>query len=60
MKWLAGGEDYVRLNLGTDGDVEVDPNPIHFKSPVSYQEPKSKQELNETEPFEESTETEQV
>lgn len=58
MKWLAGGEDYIRLSLGSEGDIEVDPNAIHFTSPVSYHEPKSKQELNDTEPFEEPTEIE--
>ncbi len=58
MKWLAGGEDYIRLSLGSEGDTEVDPNAIHFTIPVSYREPKSKQELNESEPFEEPTEME--
>ena len=39
MIWLAGGEQWIEIELGTDELVKVAARPTLFTSPVSYLEP---------------------
>ena len=42
MSWLAGGSSHLLLPLGPGVSANIKSEPIHFMSPVTYEEPRKK------------------